>query len=62
MLELWPFHTKELAVNGVKTFTEAGDRVMVLDGATQAPLVNMARIYFVPAIMPIALAAKVAVV
>ena len=62
LLELCPFHTKELAVNGVTTLTIAGERVMVLDGALQAPLINMARIYFVPAIMPMALAAKVEVV
>ena len=60
LLELWPFQTYELAVKGVKTLTLAGERVTKFEGVTHAPLVTMARMYFVPVMIPIALAGKVA--
>ena len=59
-LELWPFQTYELAVKGVKTLTLAGERVTTFEGITHAPFVTIARMYFVPDMIPMALAGKVA--
>ena len=59
-LELWPFQTYEVAVSAVSTFTLVGERGTTFEGRTHVPLVTIALIYFVPDIIPMELAGKVA--